>query len=84
MLARPLFLLLAGVFMLAACSNPYPHPTRGEVFANGWLTEEVSDEPLPPVYCYSTIGVVDCYGEPVESEIDRLVAHTGPTPPAAL
>lgn len=34
----------------------------------------------PPVYCYRTIGNVDCAAEPALGDERRLVGHVGPRP----
>ena len=78
MLTRPALLLFAIAFVIAGCSNPFPQWTRGEVFAAGWLTEQVGDQREPALYCYGTIAEPDCYGAPLTSEGDRLIGHSGP------
>lgn len=46
----------------------------------------VFDRPKPPmraeqpVYCYRTIGNVDCAAEPAHGDERRLVGHVGPRP----
>lgn len=35
----------------------------------------------PPVYCYRTLGAVNCYSQPLPaSEANRLVGYQGPAP----
>jgi hypothetical protein len=36
--------------------------------------------PILPTYCYKTLAQVDCYAEPLESEVRRLVNYDGPPP----
>ncbi len=58
--------ILSGAALLAACSN---------------LTEyerQVAD--WEPIYCYKSIGAVQCYKEPKHSDSRRLVNFYGPPP----
>ncbi len=80
-------LFCAGLtFVMSACSNPWAEyaPTRETVLSSGWLSSETTTaaatEPAPTVYCYQTIGVADCYDEPIEGGGNRLVGFDGPPP----
>ena len=73
--------MLAFALALAGCTNPFAAfaPTRGSIFAGGWLTEDVSEAQVPALYCYGTIGVADCHGDALPAdEGDRLIGHGGP------
>ena len=74
-------IMLAFACVLASCANPFAAhgPTRGSIFAGGWLTEDVSEAQVPVLYCYGTIGVADCHGDALPAdEGDRLIGHSGP------
>lgn len=55
-----------------------------QALTKGWLfRNEETDVPLkraPPLYCYETIGVSDCYEQPLEGGGNRLVGFDGPPP----
>ena len=73
--------MVAFTLALAGCTNPFAGfgPTRGSIFAGGWLTEDVSEAQVPVLYCYGTIGVADCHGDALPAdEGDRLIGHSGP------
>jgi hypothetical protein len=57
---------LSAVVLLAACSNM----TQYERQVADW----------EPVYCYKSIGAVQCYKEPKHSDSRRLVNFYGPAP----
>ena len=55
-----------------------------KVLTKGWLFRTKEDEanlqPSQPVYCYQTIGVGDCFDQPLEDGGNRLVGFEGPAP----
>lgn len=64
--------LTGGCALMELAENPHPWPSERRLLAKDWVVPQVAvDE--EPVYCYRTLGVVDCYGEPLdESEAGRL------------
>lgn len=60
------FIGLAAILLLSACSNMTQYETQVE----NW----------EPVYCYKSIGAVQCYKEPKHSDSRRLVNFYGPAP----
>ncbi len=76
-------LFCAGLaFVISACTNSLAEyaPTREIVLWSGWLYSETSTQPARAVYCYKTIGVVDCHDEPIEDSGNRLVGFERPPP----
>lgn len=71
---------------LSACENPWldKAPSLDEVLSRGWLFGDLKAEDAPksaaPVYCYETIGVGDCYVEPLSDGGNRLIGYEGPKP----
>ena len=71
---------------LSACENPWfeDAPSLDTVLSKGWLFAVEQLEPArrtaPPVYCYQTIGVSDCFDQPLEGGGHRLVGFEGPAP----
>jgi hypothetical protein len=60
-------------------------PTLETLLSTGWLfgdrkNVEATPRMAQPVYCYETIGVGDCYDQPLEGGGNRLVGFEGPTP----
>ena len=83
----PGVLVLSALVALSACENPLADkaPTRNDVVSRGWLygdLEKAKPEPksVQPVYCYRTIGVGDCFDQPLEGSEERLVGFDGPAP----
>ncbi|QLH40578.1 MAG: hypothetical protein HWD60_18830 [Defluviicoccus sp.] len=54
-------------FLLSSCTSYESHYEKG-----------VYD--LEPIYCYQTIGTVDCHRHPDARDADRLVNYYGPAP----
>ncbi len=72
---------------LSACENPLAEkaPNLESLLSTGWLFGDREDVDAPPkiaepVYCYETIGVGDCYDQPLEGGGNRLVGFEGPPP----
>lgn len=91
--ALPIFRLRRGIFAaglclaLSACDNPWLEdaPSLETVLSKGWLFGEKETVAAPPrivqpLYCYETIGVGDCYEQPLENGGNRLVGFEGPAP----
>jgi hypothetical protein len=88
----PIFRLRRGVLAaglclaVSACDNPWLEdaPSLETVLSKGWLFGEKEDVAPPrivqPLYCYETIGVGDCYDQPIENGGNRLVGFEGPAP----
>jgi hypothetical protein len=64
---RPARLLIMLILGLAACTS-YESQYEKSVYH------------LEPIYCYQTIGAVDCRREPHARDTDRLVNYYGPAP----
>ncbi len=80
-------ILLGACFALSACENPLADkaPSLEKVLSSGWLFGDLQEaEPVrrtpEPIYCYETIGVGDCFDEPLEGGEERLVGFEGPEP----
>ena len=73
--------VLAVAASLAACANPWQGyaPNRAEIVAGGWVAGQVAAAP-PPIYCYATLAVTDCFALPKAGQGNRLVGHYGPPP----
>lgn len=71
---------------LSACDNPWLEdaPSLETVLSKGWLFGDKAAVAVPdtaqPVYCYETIGVGDCYQQPLEDGGNRLIGFEGPAP----
>ncbi len=71
---------------LSACENPWLEdaPSLETVLSKGWLfgdkVEVAPPRAAQPLYCYETIGVGDCYDQPLEDGGNRLVGFEGPAP----
>ena len=84
----PLFrvALLTCCVALGACENPWldKAPSLDEMLSRGWLFGDLQAEDarksVTPVYCYETIGVGDCYVEPLSDGGNRLIGYEGPKP----
>lgn len=79
-------LLLA---IVAALLSGCFYPTERRIVSRGWVKPQLAKD-HSPLYCYRTLGVVDCYARPLAGRDDgRLVnsyrpAHVAPpTHPAA-
>ncbi len=82
--------LAAGMCLaLSACENPLAGetPLPETLLSKGWLLEKMGldrtstpTKPVQPLYCYETLGVSDCYDQPLEDGGNRLVAFEGPAP----
>jgi hypothetical protein len=67
MVVRTALLGLASVALLSGCGSD-------------WLPHEEAIDDGEPIYCYRTIGDVDCYALPVPGEERRLVNFYRPPP----
>ena len=65
---------------LSVLENPRPWPDERRLLAKDWVVPQVeADE--EPVFCYRTLGKVDCYGGPLsEEEQSRIMAPYEPPP----
>ena len=59
------------VLFLSGCGS------TGTKKAEGPLTPEWTP-PSAPIYCYQTLGAVDCYNTPKPAYRNRLVGYYGP------
>ena len=68
-----LFLVILAAFGLAACSaieGPSPWPNERRILARGWVPRQVESK-APEVYCYRTLGTVDCHARPLPEDVTR-------------
>lgn len=55
--------------------------TEQTILRHGWTDTNVRKRPpVPPIYCYQTIGKVDCFRSSRPGQAGRLVGHFGPAP----
>jgi hypothetical protein len=72
------FLMVLGT--VAGCgylegSRPWPDERR--IVARDWAKPQLPDSE-PPVYCYRTLGTVECHREPIPGAEARIVnSHDG-------
>jgi len=72
--------------LLGACDNPWMEdaPSLDEVLSRGWLFGDAQSDAAEmapmPLYCYETLGVGDCYDEPLADGGNRLIGFEGPAP----
>ncbi len=67
-------LLVLGLLMMAGCAQQQQSQV-GTV-----IPSAPNVAPILPSYCYKTLSSVDCYAQPIESEVRRLVNYQGPPP----
>ena len=67
--------LVLGLLMMAGCAQLQQPSQTGTVIPSA---QNVA--PILPSYCYKTLSSVDCYAQPIESEVRRLVNYQGPPP----
>jgi hypothetical protein len=73
---------------LSACDTPWleevPSLDLDTVLSKGWLFGDkdagAASKTVQPVYCYETIGVGECYDQPLEDGGNRLIGFEGPAP----
>ena len=77
--------VVAGCTVEEVFTNPFAEyaPSSEEMLMSGWAPSDqkkaVSQE--IPLYCYHTLGVVDCYKIPQPNEGNRLTGYRGSPPP---
>lgn len=70
--------LLISIFCLSACDNQTRDKIKDMISGSGNPSVIVAAESL---YCYRTIGKVNCYTEPLEGqEANRLIGYDGTSP----
>ena len=70
--------LLLSIVCLSACDNQTRDRIKDMVSGSGHTLETVVAEAL---YCYRTIGKVNCYTEPLKGqEANRLIGYDGTSP----
>ena len=70
--------LLLSIVCLSACDNQTRDRIKDMVSGSGNPLETVVAESL---YCYRTIGKVNCYTEPLKGqEANRLIGYDGTSP----
>jgi hypothetical protein len=58
-------------------------PSLNAILSKGWLygdKDAAAAKTVQPVYCYETIGVGECYDQPLEDGGNRLIGFEGPAP----
>ena len=71
-------LLLALMVCLSGCDSQVRDKIKDMIGASKKPSATVATEPL---YCYRTIGTVNCYTEPLkEQEANRLIGYGGTSP----
>lgn len=76
-----LMVLAVLTLLLSGCSSYRWYgapPDETKVLGYVYIPSDPRPAP-PPLYCYSTIAMPDCYASPVAGRY--LVGHFGPTPP---
>jgi hypothetical protein len=73
-------IFLVGIVSLASCTNGI----RENIDSIIKLSDEKSPLIIEALYCYRTIGKVNCYTEPLKGqEANRLVGYEGVSPRSA-
>ena len=71
-------LLLALMICLSGCDSQVRDKIKDMIGASKKPSATVATEPL---YCYRTIGTVNCYTEPLKGqEANRLIGYGGTSP----
>lgn len=73
---RAILAATAAALLLSACSyieGPHPWPNERRLLAKDWVIPQVEAEQIP-VYCYRTLGAVECHNAPLATEHGRFVS----------
>jgi hypothetical protein len=74
-----LILALPLVALAAGCGNGERFKTSTAIVGNGWAAPPPPYDP-EPLYCYKTLGNVDCHRMPIKDGEPRLQGYySGPT-----
>ena len=65
-------LVLSGCGLMHFAEEPHPWPNERRLLAKDWVVPQVSAKE-EQVYCYRTLGKVDCHGDPLGKEEQRRV-----------
>jgi len=88
-LPRSLLIAVIACAALSACKtdgimevfeNPRPWPNERRVLARDWVVPGRRAEEKP-VYCYRTLGAVECHPEPVAGQEHRRIEDYTPMTP---
>jgi hypothetical protein len=88
-LPRSLLVAAAACAVLSACTtdwimevfeNPRPWPNERRVLARDWVVPGRRAEEKP-VYCYRTLGAVECHDHPLPGQEQRRVEDFSPMIP---
>ncbi len=63
--------------VLEVFEGPRPWPNERRILSRDWVAPQVEAK-VPPVYCYRTLGEVDCHAAPLADEENRIVNSFGP------
>ena len=66
------YYLIAICLILGGC-DIYNNYRSQFILSKGWVGPTDDDKPKP-LYCYRTIGQVECYNEPIPGQEGRLVS----------
>jgi hypothetical protein len=70
-------MLLATVAGCSMLEGSRPWPDERRIVARDWAKPQLPDSE-PPVYCYRTLGTVECHREPLPGAEARIVSsHDG-------
>lgn len=73
---RAILALLAVATLATGCSvleGPHPWPNERRLLAKDWVRPQVEADQAP-VYCYRTLGNVECHSTPLDAmEEERMV-----------
>ncbi len=73
-----LFMVILAALSVSAClrEGPSPWPSERRILARGWVPRQVESK-APDVYCYRTLGTVDCHAQPIPADHNRRHDVTG-------
>ncbi len=69
-------LILISVFLLTACNDGFfdrNSLTSSDIFERGWAKKNNRKKDNEKLYCYRTIGGVDCFKEPQENRENSII-----------
>jgi hypothetical protein len=65
-------MLLTAVSGCSILEGSRPWPDERRVVSRDWVKPQI-DEKEPPIYCYRTLGTVECHKEPLPGGEQRIV-----------
>lgn len=73
-------LFLSGCGLQHYAEEPHPWPSEKRLLAKDWVVPQVAVEE-EPIYCYRTLGKVDCHGDPLGKDAEGRIFGEQPPPP---